>query len=55
MEEIVVSFGAFFGLLAAIFIIKLYNLRANRLERNEFIREISVGSPLYNPYKYFGL
>jgi len=55
MQELIVSFGAFFGLLVAILIIKLYNLRTNRLERDEFVREITVGSPLYNPYKYFKL
>jgi len=49
MEQFLVNFGAFFGVIIGFILIKLYTSREIRLERKEFLREITVGSFLYNP------
>jgi len=49
MPQFLVTFGAFFGVIIAITLIKIYNIRANKMEKREFLRQITVGSFLYNP------
>jgi len=49
MEHFFVTFGAFFGVILAFALIKVYSIRAVRSEHKEFIRQISVGSFFYDP------
>lgn len=49
MEQFLAIFGAFFGAIIGLALIKYYEIRVSRLERKEFLREITVGSFLYNP------
>ena len=49
MQEFLAIFGGVFGVIIGFIIIKYYQFRVTRLERKEFLREITVGSFLYNP------